>query len=251
MRDRELPLREHLVELRRRITWAALSVVLTTAVAFAFHQEILRLLMVPAQGFTSLPTQKPIYTDLTEFIGIAAKASLVVGIFASLPFVLYQMVMFIAPGLTPAERRYLYTLLPLSLLVFVVGAAFGYRVLFPRAVEFLLTFGSDIATPFIRIGNYINLMLTLLFWMGLLFEMPLVVFFLARIGVVTAGKLARGRRWAIVGAFVLGGVITPTFDPINQSLVAIPVIVLYEASIVAAWVGARRRRAAIKDQTAP
>lgn len=249
MRDRELPLREHLLELRRRLIWSVLAVVLCTAVAFAFHQQILRLLMVPAQGFTTIPTQKPIYTTLTEFIGIAAKASLVVGLFASLPFVLYQMAMFVAPGLTSSERRYLYTLLPLSLVVFVMGAAFGYRVLFPRAVDFLLNFGTDIATPFISIGNYINLMLTLLFWMGILFEMPLVVFFLARIGLVTPSSLARGRRWAIVGAFILGGVITPTFDPINQSLVAIPVIILYEASILAAWVGRRRRRA-VADKAA-
>jgi sec-independent protein translocase protein TatC len=154
-----------------------------------------------------------------------------VGIFTALPFVLYNVVMFVAPGMTPRERRYLYALLPLTLLSFVIGAAFGYKVLFPPAVHFLLTFGSDVATPFIRIGNYVNLMLSLLFWMGVLFETPVVLFFLAKIGVVTPEFLARHRRYAVVIAFILGALITPTFDPVNQALVAVPVIVLYEISV--------------------
>lgn len=235
------PVREHLLELRRRLTWAAASVVVTTAVAFAFHQQILELLMGPAQGFVDIPTGKPIYTDLTEFLGIAAKASLLVGLFASLPLVMYQVVMFVSPGLQPRERRYLYALLPTSLLAFVLGAAFGYRVLFPPMVNFLLTFGSDVATPFIRIGNYVNLMLSLLFWMGVIFEMPVVIFFLAKIGVVTPSFLSRHRRYALIIAFILGAIITPTFDPINQTLVAAPIIVLYEASIWLAKLAARGR----------
>ena len=228
---RQAPITEHILELRRRLMWSAIAVLVATGIAFAFHQQILSLLMAPAQGFTDIPNQKPIYTDLTEFIGIAMKASLLVGLFASLPFVLFQVVMFVAPGLTPAERRYLYLLMPLMLLSFVVGAAFGYRVLFPPAVHFLLTFGSDVATPFIRIGNYVNLMISLLFWMGVVFETPVVLFFLAKIGVVTPQFLAKQRRYALVIAFILGALITPTFDPINQALVAVPVYILYEISI--------------------
>ena len=243
MRDRHLPVRQHLVELRRRLMWSAIAVLITTGTAFAFHQQLLTLLMEPAQGFTDmLPNQKPIYTELTEFIGIAMKTSLLVGLAAAMPFVLYQAVMFVAPGLSPTERIYLYTLLPVSVLVFLAGAAFGYRILFPPAVRFLLSFGSDIATPFIRIGNYINLMLSLLFWMGVVFETPVVLFFLSRIGVVTPEFLARQRRYAVIVAFVLGAMITPTFDPINQSLVAGPIIVLYEAGIWLAKLGRRRRR---------
>ena len=229
--DRQAPITEHILELRRRLMWSAAAVVVTTGIAFAFHQQILTFLMAPAQGFADIPNQKPIYTDLTEFIGIAMKASLLVGAFAALPVVLYNVVMFVAPGMTPRERRYLYALLPLTLLSFLAGAAFGYKVLFPPAVHFLLTFGSDVATPLIRIGNYVNLMLRLLFWMGVLFETPVVLFFLAKIGVVTPEFLARHRRYAVVVAFILGALITPTFDPVNQALVAIPVIVLYEISI--------------------
>ena len=164
------------------------------------------------------------------------------GLFVSLPFVLYQIVMFVAPGLNPKERRYLYILMPVSLLAFVAGAAFGYRVLFPPMVNFLLNFGSDVATPLISIRSYVNLMLRLLFWMGIIFEIPVVVFFLAKIGLVSPEALARNRRYAIVVAFILGAVITPTFDPINQALVAGPIIVLYEASVWLAKFAARGRR---------
>lgn len=239
MNDRRLPIGQHLRELRRRLTWSAVAVVVCTGLAFAFHKPILRLLVQPA-GFTDLPNGTLIFTDLTEFIGVAMKTSLVVGLFGALPFVLYQAVMFVSPGLTSSEKRYLYTLMPLSLLVFVAGAAFGYLILFPPAIRFLLSFGSDIATPYIRIGSYINLMLSLLIWMGVVFEIPLVLFFLARIGVVTPEFLAKNRRYAVVVAFLLGALITPTFDPVNQTLVAVPIIVLYEAGV---WLSKLGRRA--------
>ena len=242
MKDEPIPLKSHLLELRKRMTYAAISVLVTSVTAFVFYEQVLVLLMEPAEQFVDIPNGKPIYTDLTEFIGIAAKASLLVGLFASLPFVLYQIVMFVAPGLKPSERRYLYVLMPVSVLVFIAGAAFGYRILFPPMIHFLTNFGSDVATPLIRISNYVNLMLTLLFWMGLIFEMPVVIFFLAKIGVVSPDFLARQRRYAIVVAFILGAIITPTFDPLNQTLVAAPILVLYEASIWLAKLAARGRR---------
>ena len=244
MNERAAPLRAHLVELRRRLTYAAVSVLATTAISFVFYKQLLNLLMEPAKQFAATPGGKPVFIELTEVIGIAAKTALLFGIFASLPFVLYQIVMFVAPGLSPKERRYLYILMPASLLAFIAGAAFGYRVLFPPMIAFLQNFGADLATPMISIGKYVNLMLTLLFWMGLIFEMPVVIFFLAKIGIVTPQGLARNRRYALVAAFILGAIITPTFDPINQSLVAGPIIVLYEISIWLAKLAARGRRSA-------
>ena len=159
--------REHVVELRRRMVWSAVFIFLATGAAFYFHGDILRLLMEPAKGFANVPAGKPVYLDLTEFIGVAMKTSLLVGLTGSLPFVLFQIVMFVSPGLSGSERKYLYILLPMSLIAFLVGAAFGYRVLFPPAINFLLSFGSEIATPMPRIGTYVNLMLSLLFWMGI------------------------------------------------------------------------------------
>ena len=247
MNDKRLSITAHLLELRRRLMWSAAVVLVFTGIAFIFHQQILQLLMEPAEGFTDIPNQKPIYTDLTEFLGVAMKTSLLAGLLFALPFVLYQMVMFVAPGLTPSERRYLYAMLPISVLAFLAGAAFGYRILFPPAVSFLLSFGDEVATPYIRIGGYVNLMLTLLFWMGIVFETPVVLFFLSRIGIVNSAFLARNRRYAVVIAFILGAIITPTFDPINQSLVALPIIVLYEFSIWLTKLGGRRQKQPTQD----
>jgi sec-independent protein translocase protein TatC len=239
---REMPARDHIRELRRRLMWSALFVFAATGGAFYFHVEILRLLMAPAQGFTNVPLEgKPVYLDLTEFIGVAMKVSLLVGMAASIPFVLFQIVMFAAPGLNSKEKRYLYTLLPMSMIAFLAGAAFGYRVLFPPMVNFLLSFGSEVATPLPRIGTYTDLMLRLLFWMGIVFETPLVLFFLSRIGVVTSEWLAKRRKYALIIAFVLGAIITPTLDPINQTIVAVPIIVLYEVGIWLAKIGTHNR----------
>ena len=231
MKETQLTTRQHLLELRKRLIWSAISVLICTGVAFALHEQILTFLMAPAEGFVDIPNQKPIYTDLTEYLGVAMKISLLGGVFLSLPIILFQTVLFINPGLKTRERRYLYALMPVSLLAFTVGATFGYQILFPPAVKFLLNFGSDVATPYIRISNYAGLMLRLLFWMGIVFEMPLVFTLLAKIGVMNPKILSSNRRYAIVIAFVLGAIITPTFDPINQTIVALPIICLYEISI--------------------
>lgn len=242
LRDEERPLIAHLDELRRRVVRALIPVLITTVLAFVFREPIFRFLMGPADQFAQIPGGKPVFTDMTEMIGITMKVSLFAGIGLAVPFVLYQVVMFVAPGLSARERRYVLILLPAVLLSFLAGAAFGYYVLLPPAIKFLLSFGSDVATPMIRIGNYLNLIVSLLFWMGLAFQTPLVMLFLSRIGVVTPKWLASKRRFAIVIAFAAGAIITPTFDPINQSLASLPIIALYEAGIWLSKLGARSRR---------
>ena len=237
MSDKQLPVRSHLLELRSRLTWSVLAVIAGTIVSFIFHQPILAVLMSPAEGFSEMPTGKPIYTDLTEFIGVAVRVSLLGGVVLSFPFVLFQVVRFVSPGLSLREKKYLYLFVPGALTAFFLGAIFGYKILFPPAVKFLLSFGADVATPYIRIGNYTSLMVTLLFWMGIVFETPIVAFFLSKLGVVTPALMAKNRRYAIVAAFIIGAVITPTFDPVNQALVALPVIVMYEFGILLARVG--------------
>ncbi|MDP6101922.1 MAG: twin-arginine translocase subunit TatC [Dehalococcoidia bacterium] len=231
MKDKETSLGGHLNELRRRLIISVVVLVVTTSIAFVFHPAIFGLLMGPAQGFESLRDQTLIFTQVTEMIGITMKVSLMGGLILALPIILYQIVMFVAPGLTPREKHYLFALLPGVMISFVAGATFGYLILLPPALRFLLTFGSDIATPMIRVGNYINLVVTLLFWLGVSFQTPLVMFFLSKIRIVTPRALAKQRRFAVVVAFVLGALITPTFDPVNQSLVALPIILLYELGI--------------------
>ena len=230
--DKSLTLNGHLLELRKRMIICTLSVIICTVVAFIFHPMVFDLLMGPAKGFESLAENKLVFTQITEMIGITMKVSIMGGMALSIPIILYQMVLFISPGLTSREKKYLFALLPGTLLSFVAGCVFGYLVLLPPALNFLMTFGSDIATPMIRVGNYINLVINLLFWLGVCFQTPLVMFFLSKIGIVHPKAFAKQRRIAIVAAFILGAIITPTFDPVNQSLVAIPIIILYELGIL-------------------
>ena len=149
--------------------------------------------------------------------------------------------MFIAPGLTAREKRYLFGFMPAALLAFAGGVAFAYYVLTPPALHFLLTFGGDVAVPMIRVSNIINLMIRLLFWMGLAFETPLIMYLLANLGIVSAPGLGRFRRYWVVVAFILAAIITPTVDPVNQGLGAGPLLVLYEAGIILARIAGRGR----------
>ncbi|MDO8750535.1 MAG: twin-arginine translocase subunit TatC [Dehalococcoidia bacterium] len=228
---KEQPLRVHLEELRRRLFIAALAVAIGTVIVFVFHREVIQFLIRPATK-TDTPL---IFTEVTEMLGVSMKVSLMGGLILALPVVAYELVMFVSPGLTPRERRYVLLFLPAITIAFIGGVAFGYLVLIPPAMGFLLTFNADIAQPMIRIGNYISLILTLLFWMGLVFEIPVIMYVLARLRVVSYKRFAQWRKFAIVLAFVLGAVITPTFDPVNQTLVSAPIVLLYEIGIWLAW----------------
>ena len=214
----------HLHELRSRLIKSVFAVAITTILAFIFADWILYFLILPA-GSVNL-----IYVEMTEMLGTYMRVSLVAGIALAMPYLVYQVIMFVSPALTPREKKYVFLVLPWIGLMFIGGVVFGYFVLIPPALKFLLTFGANIATPQIKVGNYIALVTRLLLSIGLVFELPVVTTFLARIGVVKAKWLADRRRPAIIIAFILAAMITPTFDPINQSLVAVPLIVLYELS---------------------
>ena len=183
-----------------------------------------------------LPGEKvqPIFTKPTEMFVTTFKVDLLAGTGLALPVVLYELVAFLLPGLLPNEKRYLYILLPGIALFFIAGVTFAYLLMLPFALQFLFTFGADIAQPLPSIGDYINFVSSVLFWVGLTFETPLVIFFLAKLKVVNVQKLKAYRRFAIVAAFVIAAVVTPTPDPINQSIVALPIILLYELGILLA-----------------
>ena len=240
--SQSMPLRNHMNELRKRLTIGVGAVAVTTIVAFIFHRRIIEFLLEPADALTDVPGRL-VFIEVTEMFGVAMKVSLVTGIVVALPILLAQVVLFVAPGLTPREKRYLYGFLPAVLLSFAAGAAFGYYVLIPPAINFLVNFGGDIAEPTIRVGNYVNLVVMLLFWMGVVFETPVIMFILAKLRVVSSRGFARWRRHWIVVAFVLGALITPTFDPINQTLVAGPLIVLYEAGIWLSKLAGKKKEA--------
>ncbi len=215
----------HLAELRGVLLKSVIALVITTIISFVFADRLFAILLRPAGGV------KLIYTEMTEMIGTWMKVCLFGGIVLAAPFIIFQIILFVSPALTRQEKKYVYLVMPWVCLMFIGGVLFGYFVLLPPAVNILTTWGSEIATPFITIGNYISVITRLLLAIGLVFEMPVISTFLARIGVLKGQWLASKRKFAIVAAFALGGIITPTFDPINQSLVALPLIVLYEASI--------------------
>ena len=235
----EMSLREHLDELRRRLIWVVLFVILSMVIAFVFRDQILGFLLEP--GFSKLD-ERPIATEVLEVVGVTFKVTFMVGLVVSLPVVIYQIVRFVSPGLTKREKVYLLFFIPVILIAFIAGAAFAYYVLFPPAFEFLFNFGTDNVDPEIRVSSYINVVISLMFWMGTVFQIPLVMFILARVGAVTPKWLGRFRKYAVVLAFIAAAIITPTFDPINQTLVAVPIIVLYEIGILMARIGRRLKQ---------
>ena len=223
--DKKLTVLSHLLELRTRLIRSVIAIAVASVIAFIFYDWIFYILKLPAEGINL------IYIEMTEMIGTIMKVCLVAGIMLAMPYLVYQGIMFVAPALTPKEKRYVYLTLPWIALMFLGGVVFGYFILVPPATRFLISFGADIATPEIRIGNYVSIVARLLLAIGFVFEMPVITTFLARLGVLKPKWLADRRRTAIIVAFILAAIITPTFDPINQSLVAVPLIVLYEMSI--------------------
>lgn len=223
--EQKLTVLGHLLELRTRLIKSIIAIAVASLIAFIFYDWIFYILKLPAEGINL------IFIEMTEMIGTIMKVCLVVGIILAMPYLVYHGIMFVAPALTPKEKKYVYLILPWIALMFLGGVAFGYFILIPPATRFLISFGADIATPEIRIGNYVAIVARLLLAIGFVFEMPVITTFLARLGVLKPKWLADKRKGAIIVAFILAAIITPTFDPINQSLVAVPLIVLYEMSI--------------------
>jgi len=224
--ERKFTLTEHIRELRRRVMRSAIVFAVTTGLSFTFTQYIFNAML------RSKPAEIPlIYTELAENVGVYIKVALMSGFVIALPYMIVELILFIAPGLRPKERKFIFAFVPSALCLFAAGAAFGYFVLLPPAINFLFTFGTEIATPYIRVSNYIDVISRLLFWLGIIFEVPLVAFLLAKMRVIGPKTLDKYRRHAIVVAFIASAIITPTMDPVNQTLLAVPLIVLYEASI--------------------
>ncbi|MBM2831588.1 MAG: Sec-independent protein translocase TatC [Dehalococcoidia bacterium] len=234
---KELSLLGHLKELRNRLFFSAIAVAVFMVPAFYLTRYVLLFFKSLAPGI------ELVFTGATEMLATYMKVSIYLALAMALPFVFFQAFMFVSPGLSSREKRYVYVLLPGVVFFFIAGVVFSYVVLLPPALKFLLTFGQDIARPLIEVGNYVSLVSRLLFWTGVVFEIPMVMYFLSKLGVVSARALARGRKIALVGAFILGAMITPTIDPVNQTLISLPIFALYEIGIWLAKLAGRGRRA--------
>lgn len=232
----EMTILEHLQELRMRVMWMGIAVVAGMMLFFvpSIGFGAVEYLLLPARA--AQPDFKPQYIEPMENIVTYFQVALLGGVSLGMPMIVFQALRFVAPALTSSEKRWIYPIALGAALSFIGGMAFGYFFILPPSLGFLLTFGSSIAEANFRIGNYINFVTRMLGVMGLVFETPLVVMGLAKLGVVTWRKLINWWRFAIVVAFIISAVATPTIDPITQALVAGPIILLYFVGIGLAWV---------------
>ena len=226
--ERPASIIEHLEELRDRLIKSVIALTVTTLLSFVFAKQFLQLLIAP-MGATP-----PVSSSPTTNIVVFTKVALISGVVLAMPVLVYQLIRFIAPGLTRQEKRYLYFVVPGATLSFVVGIAFAYFVMLPTAIPFLKGFLGDIIQPNWFVDKYISFITSLLFWVGLSFETPLLIFFLAKLGIVTPAALSSNRKYAVLVIAVLSAVITPTPDPFNMILVMAPLILLYEIGILLA-----------------
>jgi sec-independent protein translocase protein TatC len=234
--ERYLTLVEHLQELRYRLTVSCIAVVLGLAVSAYFGGELIELLKQPAtKDGVEIET---IFIDPFELFATYFRVALLGGLAIAMPVIVYQALAFVTPGLKPEEKSWLLATVVGATVLFAIGVLFAYFVALPPALDFLLDppFAEGVAEPTIRISSYIDFVTRLLFWSGVSFETPIVIMFLARFRIVSAGQLLRWWRYALVAAFVISAVVTPTWDPVTQTVVAGPIIVLYFLGIILAYI---------------
>lgn len=234
---------EHLDELRRRLVASAISLAIGTVIAVFFIDRIFTFIMQPL--YEKLPKGSTlIYTEPTEAFMLKVKIALLSGLVIGAPLIMAQLWLFIAPGLYAREKRFALPFVLAASVFFVSGAAFNHYVLFPLAWTFLAGFSTDYMMFMPRIAPVFSLYAMLLLAMGLIFEMPVVILMLAKMGLVTASFLWKNIKYAVLIIFVASAVITPTGDVVTQSLMAGPMVALYILSIGLAWVFGKRRRPA-------
>ncbi len=232
--DEKLPFTEHLEELRHRLIIIAIGIGVGFAASYGFAEKILYFLQRPLQRASpsELPTRL-VFIAPTEAFFVNLKAAFFAGIFFSAPLILFQVWKFVAPGLYEHERKYTFPFLLASSVLFVVGASFAYLVILPIVLHFLITQGGDLWKPNITLSNYLSFCMKLILAAGLIFEFPVFMYFLSKIGVVTPAFLVKNRRYALLAAFVLAAVLSPGDAP-SLFLLAIPLYLLFEASIFVA-----------------
>lgn len=226
------PLLKHLDELRIRIFKAFFALIITTGISFAFSQQLIEYLAMPIGGIGKL-----VSIELTENIAIFMKVSLLGGFVLGMPVIVYQILAFVLPGLKRNERIWLLIMVPFATLLFAGGMAFTWFVMLPTAIPFLSNFMG--ITTQVRPENYFEFITRIMFWIGICFEMPLVIMFLAKLKFVTAKQLAAGWRYAIVVMAIVAAAVTPTVDPVNMGLVMAPLMGLYVISIILAAIVGR------------
>lgn len=236
----------HLEELRKRFIISLIAVGIGFGICYYFSQEIFRLLMIPL--YKALPPGTTmIFTTPAEAFFTYMKVGLLAGIFAASPVVLYQVWLFVAPALYSREKSHAIPFIGAATLLFIGGAAFGYFIAVPYIFKFFLGFATDFIVPAPKLKETLSFSCMLLLTFGLSFELPLFLFFLTRLGVVSAAALARNRGYVIVGIFIVAAVLTPP-DVVSQFMMAAPLVILYEASIWVAKIFGKKQKTSLKGR---
>lgn len=222
--DKDMTLTEHLQELRGCLIKSIAALILGTGCSIYFLQDIMDILTAAAKELY--------YMRPAEAFMIYMKVALLSGLILSSPFILYELYSFVRPALTLRERRFTLICIPLSLVLFITGMLFSYSFVFPRGLEFFLGFAAGKVNPLISMESYLDFMLMLVVPFGFAFNVPVVLTLLAYLNIVSAKMLMKYQRHVILVAFIIAGVITPTPDVITQTLLAVPLILLYEVSIM-------------------
>jgi sec-independent protein translocase protein TatC len=230
---------EHLDELRKRLIWALVSVAIAFGICWAFSGQLYDIAAAPIRANPSviLSVSRP-----QDVFALSFKVTLVGALFLSAPFVLWQVWLFVSPGLYAHERRYAVPFVLAASVFFVLGGTFGYFIAFPAALKFLLDWTVSLhLTPIIDASAYFDLFFTVIISLGCVFQIPIAIFILSRIGLVTARVLLVNLKYAVFAASVIAAVITPTTDPGNMLIIAGPMVALYVIGIPIAWIFGRKR----------
>ncbi|KFZ44709.1 preprotein translocase subunit TatC [Smithella sp. D17] len=225
-----MSLTEHLVELRKRLTNSLIALGIGFGVCYYYKDWIFDIVTRPLTQV--LPKNSYlVYTGLTEAFFTYMKVAFFASLIITSPFILYQIWKFIVPGLLPKERKYVVPFVISSSLLFITGVLFGYFVALPPAFKFFVSFNNQYLQAMLSFKDYLSLFVTFLLGFGVSFELPIFMFFLAKLGIVNAKMLSKQRRYAILVIFVVAAILTPSPDALSQVLMAIPLMFLYEVSI--------------------
>jgi len=237
-KEREMSFLDHLEELRGRLIKCLAFVVLFSVIAFFFSSKMIDFIAKPLPGVY--------FMGPVEALSVRMKIAMIVGVIVSAPVILYQLWQFVVPGLLEKEVKVVAPLVFFSTFSFVIGASFAFFIVLPNMVKFLLSFGTDKLHPWIKIDDYLSFIgyTTLIF--GVVFELPVVSYFLGRIGIISSRTLRKGRRYAIVAIMIVAAVVTPTPDAFNMMLLAVPLYVLYELSIIVLLIQEARKKKKLK-----
>jgi len=240
---------QHLEELRKRIIYCLIAVAVGFFACWAYAEKIYGFMQAPIM--TALRnngmSEKLVYLNPTEPFNLYLKVAALAGLFVTSPFVLYQVWLFISPGLYRHEKKYVFPFMFSTVALFLSGGIFGYKIVYPAALDFLISYGKQFQ-PMITIGEYTDLFLTIILGMGVIFELPILVFFLSLMGIVSAGFMWKNLRYAILVIFIIAAIITPTTDILNMCIFAAPMVGLYALSIGIAWMVRPAQRRARRDK---